>query len=224
MPKRQRETSLAHALRRNSPPVCQIAMGLLHGEYGSAEPYYWLHRKVQNEVNVLMAYEATNEVIRRRRYARYGANRRARGLLWQFLSEEQRGQLKRSGRRFIVEGSEGGLYAIYASSGQVEGVSRHGRSYYCDVQYCHHDEGFKLPGADLALGHLLLLRSDEPAFLAEANGRRVTDTEMRWNGAWRRTLREAADRRRVEIAAARERVVQMEGIVLRECRIQEGAA
>jgi len=56
--------------------------------------------------------------------------------------------------------------------------------------YCLHDPENELPPADVTIGHLLLLRTDEPRFLRLAN---ATDARGPgcglWNGDWLRRVR-----------------------------------
>jgi len=136
------------------------------------------------------------------------AKRLAMRLLRSFLTDEQRAQLRR-GRSFRVVGSAGGLYRLWPYGGGVERVERHGSRWFAVRSLCLHDyaadapDRQRIPRGDLSLQHLLLLRADEPAFLAAAN---TTERDLLWNGDWLRRL--AAQRRvnaqiRDEVAAMR---------------------
>lgn len=105
------------------------------------------------------------------------ANRRAKRLLREYLTEQQRHEL-RSCRYFTAVGSAGGRYRFWPETGALFHLEQHGMRWYGVVSFCYHADGY-LPGADLSLAHLLELTSDEPAFLAKANARRVAN---HWSG------------------------------------------
>lgn len=112
---------------------------------------------------------------------------KAMRLLRKFLSASQRTQLKR-GKAFVVVAPSGHAYRLHPKTGSVAQVTTHGRRQFAAVRYCLHDdpEG-KMPPADLSLAHMLLLLSDEAAFLATANFRTARD--QLWNGEYLRRMR-----------------------------------
>lgn len=118
-------------------------------------------------------------------HERYEHNRRvqpvALGLLRRYLNAEQKRML-RACRYFNIEGSAGGLYRLGPHTGMVWIVERHGKRFYSMDSFCYHDPEGELPPADVTLGQLLLLLTDEPKFLAEAN-RRESRRSM-WNGEY----------------------------------------
>jgi hypothetical protein len=87
-----------------------------------------------------------------------------------------------------VEGSAGGTYRVMPYCGQTQRVERHGRRWFAKAAFCYHDKEGELPKADVALAHLLLLKTDEPGFLAAANHRVLGD--QLWNRDYIRRLRE----------------------------------
>ena len=94
---------------------------------------------------------------------------KARALLRQMLTENQRVDLDQNGG-FHVEGSEGGHYKIRV--GRAGNVLRLGDTNEPVETLCAHPEDPEIPTADTMLAQFLLLRIDEPAFLAVANSRR----------------------------------------------------
>jgi hypothetical protein len=129
-------------------------------------------------------------ILRCRR--RKGPQRRAMRLLRSWLSAAQREQLRRN-RSFVARGSRGGRYRIVPGTGVTQRIERHGKRDYARSSYCLHPDEW-IPPADIAIAHLLLLRTDEAAFLRRANEHR---TEL-WDGAYLRRLREARAARRGE--------------------------
>lgn len=128
-----------------------------------------------------------------RRTLLYGpAKRRSLRLFMSHLTEGERAEVRRAGT-LTVTGSAGGRYRVHPRCGQTERVARHGTREFATQAYCLHDVEDTLPHADVALAHLLLLRADEPAFLAQANA--YVRGEDMWSAAYRRRLREARRRR-----------------------------
>jgi hypothetical protein len=102
----------------------------------------------------------------RQQEERQAARTRARVLLDEFLSDEQKGELERHGR-FHVTGSRGRRYCIRTSGqqGNVDLLSDRG-----DVQatLCAHPGGY-LPDGDAWLMQMIEIRHDEDQFLRVAN-------------------------------------------------------
>jgi len=124
--------------------------------------------------------------------------RKALRLFRSWLTENQRQQL-RTRQDVMVRGSAGGMYRINPYCGATERVERHGKRWFARTRFCYHDPAGELPKADVALGHLLLIRADEPEFILRAN-EHVSSGEM-WSSAYRRRLAVA---RRFRIAAGEE--------------------
>lgn len=106
------------------------------------------------------------ERARARAAAREKAQQRALRLLRSMLSPAQRKSLEAHGT-VLVRGSAGGLYRVRPRGGQTERLD----DARVVASYCLHDytEDERMPPADLALAHMLLLAADEPAFLEQAN-------------------------------------------------------
>lgn len=105
------------------------------------------------------------------------------------LSQEQRRELARASN-VVVTVASGRSYRITPRTGCVERVARHkGRWFVCE-RYCIHDkqDDDAMPPADLSAAHLLMLLSDEAAFLATANARDARD--QLWNRDYLRRLRQ----------------------------------
>ncbi len=119
--------------------------------------------------------------------------RMARRLFRSWLTQRQRDEHRRRGS-VVVRGSAGGTYRVQPESVRTTvRVERHGSRWYArGAWYCLHPEDVDLPPADLALAHLLLLTTDEPAFLAAANAHAAGD--QMWDRDYLRRLREARDR------------------------------
>jgi hypothetical protein len=127
--------------------------------------------------------------------------RRALRTLRRFLTPEQRKQL-RNENRFRVVGSLGGAYRLEPCRGRVFGLERHGKNWYEAASFCMIDCGQgKVPRADTTIGHLMLLRADEGAFLAEAN-RYTSRLPDCWNGEYLRRIRQATRERREAVRDA----------------------
>lgn len=97
--------------------------------------------------------------------------KRALPLLRRYLTREQRQDLRKRAV-FTVIGSAGGTYQLAPHSGAVFGEMHRkpgGKRVYTGARYCYHDPEGLLPSADVALGQMLLIMTDEPKFLAEAN-------------------------------------------------------
>lgn len=125
------------------------------------------------------------------RMRRTGASgqKRARVFFRSLLSREQRRELTRASS-VVVTVASGRSYRITPRMGCVERVTRHkGRWFACE-RYCLHDEqdDDAMPPADLSAAHLLMLLSDEAAFLATANARDARD--QLWNRDYLRRLRQ----------------------------------
>lgn len=186
--------------------LCALARGIeegaLHPDMGALDHCTEDERRL---VWQLAGYERLLVLERRKR--RGGGQRRAMRLLRSWLTLAQAQQLRAGA--FRVRGSAGGWYRLWPGVGHAERVERHGRYWYTCGGYCLHEEGHVLPPADRTLAHLLLLRTDEPAFIAEANlTKRGVWGDQLWNGAYRRRL---ATRRldpalQAELDAARARV------------------
>lgn len=107
------------------------------------------------------------------RYALHDrAQRRALPLLRGLLTPEQRRDL-RSRNTFVVHGSAGGRYRLAPHGSRVARTERRGARFYDTVTYCYHDPEGLLPPADVMMGVMFALMTDEPGFLAEANERPV---------------------------------------------------
>lgn len=138
---------------------------------------YWPHQEPpdHNPASVARAREEARvreqqqraEIAERRRI-RARAGDRARSTLLSLLNAEQRAEYERS-EQFVVQGSDGGRYRIRRGVAQnIEDLS---------VPYgnvlCAHPEMFlpegQLPAEDAVIAQLLMLRFDEPGFLAVAN-------------------------------------------------------
>src|SRR5262245_50496313 len=95
---------------------------------------------------------------------RFHAERRARALLHQFLTREQRWHLRAS-RAFPVVAQDGRVYEVH-DSGRVV-LLADGRA---ATSYCLHPKE-RLPSSDLMLAHKLLLETNVEQFLTTANAR-----------------------------------------------------
>lgn len=150
----------------------------------------------------LIEYDA--QYRERLRLARSPANQRAFGLLRSFLSDEQCRTLNDS-RYFHVRGSAGGIYRMIVRTGVVQRVERHGKRWFWAATFCLHDyaedapDQKRIPLADLALQHMLLIAADEPSFLALAN--LSVSRRQRWDREWLRELRRAQAERGAAVAA-----------------------
>lgn len=113
--------------------------------------------------------------------------RRARELLRSWLSPAQRAELSKS-RCVTVIGSAGGRYRLHPETGNTKRVELHGTRWFSKASYCLHPDEW-IPPADVALAHYLLLRTDEPAFLAQANEH--PNTSSLWDGAYLRRINAA---------------------------------
>lgn len=138
------------------------------------------------------------------------AQRAALALLKSWLTRTQRRELTKR-REVTITGSSGGRYRLRPMTGACYAVERHGsRLFACGPSFCLHDPERILPPADVSLAHLLMLRTDEPGFLAAANHH--ANTSLMWNSEWlrrRARLRRDPEFQR-ELAEARQRVVDGE--------------
>lgn len=118
--------------------------------------------------------------------------RRAWRLLRSWLAPEQRRQLTVCGY-FDVEGTAGGRYRLWPRPGLTCRLRRHGRRWYEVARFCLHDAEQDLPPADLCLAHYVMIATDEPAFLAQANEwpREI----LCWSGDYRRRMNAARQAR-----------------------------
>lgn len=142
------------------------------------------------EVEARLAVQQRDE----RRKAMAPAQKRALGLFLSLLSPAQRVEYRKT-RRVTVRGNAGGWYRLRPTTGRVSQVEPHGVRWYAVTSYCLHDPNGDLPPADSSVGHLLLLSTDEPSFLATANATDRRSTTL-WNGEWLRRLRLAKIARR----------------------------
>lgn len=151
----------------------------------------------KNLVFILVAYVIESRIRKKDKAKKNKAQRRAFSLLRTLLTPGQIAELKRT-RHFTVVGSSGGLYRLMPSCHHVSRIEKHGKNHYSVVSFCLHDVDRELPPADVCIGHLMWLRSDEQAFLKMANHRNNLD--MMWNGDYLRTLNAARKRRATETA------------------------
>lgn len=128
--------------------------------------------------------------MNRRRMA-CAPQRKAMAILRSFLGPDHRKQLKTQGA-FILVLPSGNAYRIDARRGTTDLVVRHGKHYFVKWHFCLHDErdDGKVPNADVALTHMLILLDDETEFLNTANCTRNLSTL--WNGEYLRNLRRRA--------------------------------
>jgi hypothetical protein len=112
------------------------------------------------------AWQAWREQDRERHQERQVARVRARTLLDDFLSDEQKLDLERHGH-FIVIGSKGRRYRIRTrgQSGNVDLLAPNGE---VQAMLCAHPRDY-LPDGDAWLMQMIELRHDEDHFLATAN-------------------------------------------------------
>lgn len=130
----------------------------------------------------LITYELSCRREEEAQRRRGPSQRRAHALLRSLISPAQNARLTRS-RYFYVVGSAGGLYRLQPNRGMVWGCKRHGKNIYGHTSYCFHDPDNVMPPADLTIGHMMWIMSDEAAFLEAANARDVFSTTL-WNGEW----------------------------------------
>jgi hypothetical protein len=135
----------------------------------------------ERECMVLVLYEMG---LRQERQCK--ARKRALGLFRSWLSPAERSHLVQR-REVRVHGSAGGYYAVRPHTGSTARLERHGSRWFVTATYCLHPPDILLPAADIALAHMLLLRTDEPAFLATSNETR----RKLWDGDWLKCLNRA---------------------------------
>jgi hypothetical protein len=111
--------------------------------------------------------------------------RRALRLFRSWCDSGQRQQLRRCGYIYAT-GSAGGVYRLHPYCGHTERVERHGNRWFARTRFCYHDVEERLPHADVALAHLLLIRADEPEFLLRANERPAR--HGLWDASYNRRL------------------------------------
>ena len=167
---------------------CNLARGLASYEI-NPDDVSWGEMTPEDirEVTALTMYEVQNRGEYRAKRAK--SQRRALNLLRSFLTPAQKKRL-RDRSSFEVTGSAGGVYRLTPVTGTIYGLERHGKYWYGINRFCYHDTDRQVPPADVTIGQMMLLLSDEPAFLAEAH---VTNcrSECLWNGAWLRRLHQA---------------------------------
>jgi hypothetical protein len=130
------------------------------------------------------------------RRKRIGSQLRAQHLLRSLLSPAQRSTLHQSGV-FIVQGSAGGVYRLCPRVAFIEQVERHGTRWFAMKSFCFHDPDKVMPPADVTLGQMLHILTDEPAFLATAI---VSHQErLLWNGDYLRRMRQASRERAARV-------------------------
>lgn len=175
--------------------ICDLAKGLAHREI-SFESVDWAAIPVETQATIaaLVRYEARR--IADRLHAARTSQIRAMALLRSLLTFDQRLELRQN-KEFTVIGSAGGRYRLHPRSGTLARVEKHGKRWYARTRYCFHDPGSVMPEADVTIGQMLHLMSDEPGFLAMANATEYL-TEL-WNGAYWKRMRNA--RREREAAA-----------------------
>ncbi|HXJ56432.1 MAG TPA: hypothetical protein VNU68_07180 [Verrucomicrobiae bacterium] len=120
--------------------------------------------------------------------------RAAMRLLRSLLSPEQRRTLRVS-KCFYATSPGGATFRFIPRVGQTARVERHGSRYFRVSTFCLHDEEGtdKMPPADIALAHMLLIKADEERFFAMANEHK--DSPQMWNGEYLRGLRRAREER-----------------------------
>ena len=131
-----------------------------------------------------------------RQRSRAEPQQRALGLFRSWLSAEERAEL-RTRRHVTVTGSLGGRYRIMPATGVTVHIELHGQRWFGRSSFCLHPDEW-VPPADVALAHYLGLRTDEAAFLRDANEHR---SDL-WDGAYIRRLRAARERRQQQARAA----------------------
>jgi hypothetical protein len=127
----------------------------------------WLSPADQREIMHFAGYTVQYEIDE-------AGRKRAMRLLHQVLTPRQKYELRKT-RMFTVTGTAGGRYRLHPGSGQIHRLAPRGplgREYQTH-SFCLHERGGlnapAFPGPDRSLAHLLLLRTDEPTFLAEAH-------------------------------------------------------
>lgn len=129
-------------------------------------------------------------------FARSGRRRKAQikagRLLRSLLTPGELAELRRN-RYFNVMGSAGGIYQITPETGSVRRVERHGNHWYTVQRFCIHEVEGDLPAADVSIGHLLFLKTDEPEFLRIANASRYRLPDC-WNSEYMRRRRQIMTR------------------------------
>lgn len=117
------------------------------------------------------------------------AQKRAMGLLKEYLTPQQRAQVRNG---FILILPSGGTYRLCPRCGITEQVTRHGKRWFVKTRFCLHEQSLihePMPPADLVLTHFLMLHADEDEFLRLANHSDARD--MLWNGDYVRRLHAA---------------------------------
>jgi hypothetical protein len=161
-------------------------------------PWEKFSPEFERDVMRLVLYETNRRRLCRSKMD--AAQLRARGLLRSLLSAEQKRMLDNR-RYFYVTGSAGGTYRLRPEFGSCDGVVKHGKNFFASVRYCFHDPEGILPAADVTIGQMLHILSDEADFLARANSKPI-QSDL-WDGEYLRRIRTArAARRAAEEEAA----------------------
>jgi hypothetical protein len=127
----------------------------------TTSPQTTFHQETPEEI------EARREEREREAQERAAARTRARVLLEDFLSDEQKVELERKGR-FHVTGSKGRRYCIRTTGGQQGNVDLLKPDGSVQASLCCHPRGY-LPDGDAWLMQMVELRHDEEHFLRTAN-------------------------------------------------------
>jgi hypothetical protein len=171
----------------NSTDIVALVLGLLDGQImPDSVDLPALSQAERREFLELFRYEAQRRSEQRLRHG--SAQRRALRLWRSLLNPAQLAAWRRSGHCLCVTGSAGGTYRLWPGTALAERVQRRGGRLYRCASYCLHDPANDLPPADTSVGHLLMLLTDEPGFLATAN--------VRWRDPWRRGQAQRDEARR----------------------------
>lgn len=163
---------MARRKRLTQERLNEIAI-LVHEEHWSIDDV-WAQLMPGERIEMLRLAREHAEAEREREMAiLFGEPaKKAKALLRRLLTPEERRYLVRR-HHIKVVGSEGGLYRIW-ETGQVERVEVVGKRWMTRWTFCWHAENRRdrLPGGDMAVAALLLIRADEDRFLVEANARK----------------------------------------------------
>jgi hypothetical protein len=135
------------------------------------------------EILVLSRYEMYYRSTRKQ-----PAQRKAVKLLRSLLSAEQRKSIRNNGY-FHIQVRSGNYYRIHPNMYPTKRVEKHGKRMFALGSYClHPDLDLHIPHGDVAVSHMLMLKTDEEEFLKLANYR-LYDRQL-WNRDYLRSLRE----------------------------------
>jgi hypothetical protein len=186
-------------VRLPDEPTMDDVIGLVRGlSTGLIAPDFvdWdcMSQNTRNNVWMLSRYEIRRlrglDQVRRRG----DPQKRAMRLLRSLLTPTQLWWLRQR-RHFLITGATTGhVYRLNPYFGHTSRVTKHGSRWFVHTRFCLHDPEVLLPPADVMVGHLLLLRADEPRFLELANATDARGMAGLWNGEWLRRVR----RRRIE--------------------------